>query len=285
MASDGYPSHPRATGNRLKARTKYDYDTVHHLIDTTPILHVSFPPNGDDPFPATLPMLGCTGPDTFDAASEQARLSEPDHSAPGSFPTGDEKKTLPSLPDGPRCIYLHGHSASRLFQVSKGNKLPVTIAASSMQGIVLALTPFHNSCNYSSAIVHGYASLLDDEIERNYALTRITDNLLPERWDNSRVPPTKAELTTTGVIKVEIESASAKVRVGGPGDDRADLKNEELVGRVWTGVVPCWTQYGTPVPSSYNKVPTVPGYISSFVKEENDTGKAVSVDAIQKSSK
>lgn len=47
-----------------------------------------------------------------------------------------------------------------------------------MQGVVLALTAFHNSCNYASAVVHGYASVVTDEAERLYALTRITDNLV-----------------------------------------------------------------------------------------------------------
>ena len=34
--------------------------------------------------------------------------------------------------------------------------------------------------------------------------------------------------------------ASAKVRAGPPGDDKADLKDEELRKRVWIGVVPIW---------------------------------------------
>jgi hypothetical protein len=47
-----------------------------------------------------------------------------------------------------------------------------------MQGIVLALAPFHNSCNYASAVVHGYASVVTNEAERLFAITRITDNLV-----------------------------------------------------------------------------------------------------------
>ena len=42
-------------------------------------------------------------------------------------------------------------------------------------------------------------------------------------------------MTSTGVLRVDVVSASAKVRVGGPGDDRHDLKDEEVVevfGRV-----------------------------------------------------
>jgi nitroimidazol reductase NimA-like FMN-containing flavoprotein (pyridoxamine 5'-phosphate oxidase superfamily) len=225
-------------------------------------------------------MLGCTG--LFDPSAE---TGEADLATPGSFPTGDQKKATQSIPLGPRSIYLHGHAASRLFQVSRGERLPTTIAASSMQGIVLSLTPFHNSCNYTSAVVHGYASVVTDEAERLYALTIITDNLVPERWDNSRIPPTKAELASTGVIRVDIESASAKVRVGWPGDDRADMKNDELVERVWTGVVPCWTQYGEPQSGPYNRVKRVPGYLESFVDEESAKLKKQAFDALLVESK
>jgi nitroimidazol reductase NimA-like FMN-containing flavoprotein (pyridoxamine 5'-phosphate oxidase superfamily) len=236
---------------------------------------VSFPPAGDDPFPATLPMLGCTG--LFDPSED---TTEANLVTPGSFPTGDQKKESLPIPHGPRSIYLHGHAVSRLFQVSKAARLPTTIAASSMQGIVLSLTPFHNSCNYTSAVVHGYSSIVTDEAERMYALTIITDNLVPERWDNSRVPPTKAELASTGVIRVDIESASAKIRVGWPGDDRADMKNEELVERVWTGVVPCWTQFGEPQQGPYNRVKRVPGYLESFVQEESQKLKDQAFNAL-----
>jgi hypothetical protein len=70
-----------------------------------------------------------------------------------------------------------------------------------------------------------------------YAMKAITDNLLPERWEKSRTPPSKAELSSTSILRVRIESASAKVRVGGPSEERSDLKNDELVKNTWTGVV------------------------------------------------
>jgi uncharacterized protein len=225
-------------------------------------------------------MLGCTG--IFDESVEgtsQPGLEVVEKNTPGSFPTGDTK-TITAFPPGPRQIYLHGHAVSRLFQTSQEGSIPLCIAATSMQGVVLSLTPFHNSCNYTSAVVMGYGSTVTSEAERLYALTRITDNLVPSRWDNSRVPPTKAELTSTGVIKVDIVSASAKIRVGGPNDDRADLKNDEVVGSVWTGVVPCWMEFGTPVPSSYNKVQKLPGYLKEWIQDKNETGSATAKNAI-----
>jgi nitroimidazol reductase NimA-like FMN-containing flavoprotein (pyridoxamine 5'-phosphate oxidase superfamily) len=223
-------------------------------------------------------MLGCTGSYNPDAKPEE-RATAP----PGSFPEEDE---LPEdLTAGPREIYLHGHAASRLFKRPEDEEIPVTIGASQMQGVVLALTPFHNSCNYTSAVIMGYASVVTSEAERLYALTRITDNLVPRRWDNSRKPPTKAELTTTGVLKVKIVSASAKIRVGGPSDDRHDLKNDNVIGNIWTGVVPTYTVYGEPVPSDYNRVKKVPGYMKEWIDVENKNGKQLATDAINQAKK
>ena len=181
-------------------------------------------------------MLGCTA--AFDP--EGSKEKPPVNVAPGTFP--DEDDAGEDVSTGPRSIYLHGGATSRLFKSPGDDKIPVCVAATTMQGVVLALTAFHNSCNYASAVVHGYASVVASEEERVFALTRITDNLVAYRWDNSRNPPTKAEMTSTGVIRIDIVSASAKVRVGGPSDDRHDLKNEQIINSIWTGVVPTWTQ-------------------------------------------
>jgi hypothetical protein len=105
------------------------------------------------------------------------------------------------------------------------------------------------------------------------------------RWDNSRNPPTKAEMTTTGVLKIDIVSASAKVRVGGPGDDRHDLKNESVINNTWTGVVPSYTVYGEPVPSDYNKVAKVPSYMRYWIEKENARSKDEALSAITKPKK
>lgn len=156
---------------------------------------------------------------------------------------------------------------------------------SHMDGLVLALAPFHNSCNYRSAVAYGYATLLVDEEERLYAMQRITDNLIPGRWDKSRNPPTAAELNSTSILKVKIASASAKVRTGGPHDDRADLKDEALRCGVWTGVVPVWLQWGEPIPgkeNGYGEQGEAEEYIERWRVGENTKGRLGAYEAIQK---
>jgi hypothetical protein len=116
--------------------------------------------------------------------------------------------------------------------------LPITIAASHLDGLVLALTPNSHSYNYRSAVLFGHAQLVTDPAEKLYAMELITNSVVPRRWANSRVPPNAAEMQSTSVLRVRIATGSAKIRTGGPHDERGDLEDEGLLDRVWTGVVP-----------------------------------------------
>ena len=106
-------------------------------------------------------------------------------------------------------VYIHGYVSGRIFKSGKGaagEGLPITVCASFLDGLVLSLTPFHNSCNYRSAIVYGYAQLVEDGNEALYAMKKITENLLPQRWEKSRTPPTSAELKSTSILRIKIQS-------------------------------------------------------------------------------
>lgn len=223
---------------------KYDHETIHSLIDAVPVLHVSFTaaPNEDGiAFPTILPMIGCmSGREADDSSS-------------------------------PPVLYLHGYISSRIM---KTEGLPVCVAATLLDGLVLALTPYNSSCNYRSAVVFGKAYLVADDDERLYAMERITNNIMPDRWANSRTPPTKAEMQSTGILRVEIESGSAKSRAGGPGEDRKDLKDLEMRERVWTGVIPTALQWGEPVAAEGNKVAKVPEQMEKWRKGVNAEGDA-----------
>jgi hypothetical protein len=107
----------QANANRTSPGA-YDFATIHHLINTCPILHVSFN-DPEQPFPVVLPMLGCMG----NYADQEA----------------DDT--------GGQDLYIHGYISGRIFKQAKDGELPITIAASFLDGLVLSLTPFHNSCN------------------------------------------------------------------------------------------------------------------------------------------
>ncbi|KAF9645609.1 hypothetical protein BDM02DRAFT_3119952 [Thelephora ganbajun] len=248
-----YPKHDRSTIRRLRDRAKYDFATVHAIFSAASIVHVSFLPTDPsmDPFPTILPMLGAMGNfanPTADAATE------------------------------PLDFYIHGHASSRLMKLPGSELtgdhpegLPVCVAATLLDGIKLALTPFNHSCNYRSAVLHGYANLVTDEDEKNWAMHVVTDDVVPDRWNNSRVPPTKAESQSTSVLRITIVSASAKVNTGPPGDDRRDLQDDDVTSKVWVGVLPVWEHIGPPIESKTNKVTSVPRYLSSWMQERNSS--------------
>ncbi|KAK1714976.1 hypothetical protein CaCOL14_012889 [Colletotrichum acutatum] len=263
-----YPKEPYGTVKRYSPRASYALRTIHTIINTSTILHVSFN-DPQSPFPTILPMLGQMG--SF------------------SRPSADEGDVLD--------LYLHGYVSSRLINISRQPSntssasdappssppgLPVCIAASHLDGLVLALTPNAHSYNYRSAVLFGHATLVSDPSERLYAMQLITDGVVPGRWEGSRVPPNKGELSSTSVLKVRIATGSAKIREGPPGDDRADKEDKSVTGRVWTGVVPVYQVLGEPVAGPYNEVTEVPGYLGEYVRETNAVTKEAAFEAARK---
>lgn len=93
---------------------------------------------------------------------------------------------------------------------------------------------------------------------------------------------TDSSTESTGVLRVRIANASAKTRTGLPHDDRVDMVDTDLQKRVWTGIVPVYQTFGTPVPGPYNQVEKVPDYIADYLKETNEDRKTyASVDALK----
>jgi len=124
-----------------------------------------------------------------------------------------------------------------LVNLAKG--LPLCLTVTHLDGLVLARSAFHHSMNYRSAVVFGTAYLVEGA-EKEHALKVISDQILPGRWEESRLP-TAIELKATSVLRMDIDQASAKIRTGPPGDDKKDY---ELP--IWAGVVPYVPQWGTP---------------------------------------
>ena len=123
-------------------------------------------------------------------------------------------------------LYIHGSSASRMLRtLSKGVEMCFTVTI--VDALVLARSAFHHSINYRSVVVLGNAALVEDAEEKNKALEVITNHIVPERWDDVRVP-NDIELKATSVLRLKIEEASAKMRTGPPIDDDEDLRTGYL---------------------------------------------------------
>lgn len=137
-------------------------------------------------------------------------------------------------------LYLHGSAGAHMLRNLRDG-IPVSVAVTSVNGIVAARSGFHHSINYRSVVVFGNATEVVDVQEKLHALEVLTNHVLPGRWDEARQPNT-VEFTQTMVLKLGLDEASAKVRVGPPHDDEEDLSMD-----VWAGVIPMSIVAGEPV--------------------------------------
>ena len=106
-------------------------------------------------------------------------------------------------------VLLHGSVVSRLI-TNLAAGLPCCVTVTHLDGLVLARSAFNSSMNYRSATVFGTPRLIEDHAEKLRALEIISECTMPGRWDEVRDSHDK-EVKMTGVIALQIESASAKV--------------------------------------------------------------------------
>ncbi|MDH5599217.1 MAG: pyridoxamine 5'-phosphate oxidase family protein, partial [Cyclobacteriaceae bacterium] len=128
-------------------------------------------------------------------------------------------------------IYIHGATKSSLLELlSAGSVCSLTVTH--IDALVLARSAFHHSANYRSVVLFGTMELVDDVIEKEKALAVISDQIIPGRWSEARLP-NKKELKGTSVLKFKIEEGSSKIRTGGPSDDKEDYNLD-----IWAGIIP-----------------------------------------------
>lgn len=185
--------------------------------------------------------------------------------------------------DEPLDCYLHGYVSSRIMRLARDSEkgLPVCIAATKVDGLVLSLTPNSHSYNYRSAVLQGYAKPVETVEEKLFAMELITNKVVPERWANTRVPPDNVEMTSTMILRVKVETGSGKVRHGEPHDEAKDLNREDVTSTVWTGVVPVYETFGEPIASSGNKVKNVPEYIATYAYQKTAANKEGALEAVK----
>ena len=138
-------------------------------------------------------------------------------------------------------LYLHGARKARVIRLLENTKR-ACVNVTLVDGIVLARSAFNSSMNYRSVTVFGAPRLIDDEQGKLRALRVVSEHTIPGRWDELR-EPLQREIKMTGVIALDIESASAKIAAGMPNDEAEDY---ELP--VWAGILPLATRTGDLMP-------------------------------------
>ncbi|KAI5290813.1 hypothetical protein KEM54_000374 [Ascosphaera aggregata] len=239
-------NYPKTSDNavkRYKDRASYELETIHSLINSSSVTHVSFKVPGSD-FPAILPMIGRMG--SF------------------QYPSADL--------DEPMDCYLHGYVSSRIINLARDESdnrgMPVCISTAKVDGLLLNLSHSNHSYYYRSAILHGYAKVVTDPEEKVFASNLVTDGMIPGRTKHSR-PPSRAEFASVQFLRVKIVDGSAKIRSSAGDDVKPEKGNPDAQKNIWTGVIPVWEQYGEPAPSGINEVQKVPEHITSHIASLN----------------
>ena len=139
-------------------------------------------------------------------------------------------------------LYLHGSVASNLLRMATTPGEDISVAASIIDGIVVARSVFNASMNYRSVVLFGQARRVDDPDEKLAGMQAVSDHVFPGRWDDVRLP-NDVEMRQTLIAALPIAEASAKIRTGPPVDE-----DEDYGLPYWAGVVPVALQYGAAEP-------------------------------------
>ncbi len=140
-------------------------------------------------------------------------------------------------------LYWHGSAGSRMLRMAAGQ--PVCVTLYHLDALVLARSATNHSVNYRSVVVLGTAHAVTEVAEVEHALEGLVESLYPGRWAQLR-PMTEKERKETGVMYVDLDECSAKVRDEGAHDNEGDE-----TWPVWAGVVPVRTVRGAPEPDEF----------------------------------
>jgi len=134
-------------------------------------------------------------------------------------------------------IFLHGARKARVIRMlEKTGRASMNVTL--VDGIVYARSVFNSSMNYRSVTVFGTPELIEGNEAKLAAMRHISEHIMPGRWDEVRESHER-EVKMTGVIRLDIASASAKVTEGHPEDEDEDYEIP-----IWAGVLPVTTTVG-----------------------------------------
>jgi nitroimidazol reductase NimA-like FMN-containing flavoprotein (pyridoxamine 5'-phosphate oxidase superfamily) len=155
--------------------------------------------------------------------------------------------------DGDR-VLAHGSTGSRWMRLL-ATGIPVSLAVTALEGLVVARSAFESSMLYRSAVLFGRCEPVMGQLDKERALDVLTEAFLPGRAAEIR-RPTAREHAATLVLSLPISEWSLKISDGWPDDPEDDV-----AGPAWAGLVPMSTNVqdiqnapdlraGIPVPRS-----------------------------------
>lgn len=137
-------------------------------------------------------------------------------------------------------IYLHGARKARVIRLLEQTQR-ACVNVTLLDGIVYARSVFNSSMNYRSVTVFGTPTLIEGNAAKLAAMRHISEHTMPGRWDEVR-DSHEREVKMTGVMRLKIETASAKISTGMPDDE-----DEDYAIPIWAGVLPMTTSSGSKI--------------------------------------
>src|SRR2546428_9369801 len=128
-------------------------------------------------------------------------------------------------------LSFHGSAASRMLRSLREGE-PACVTVTLLDGLVLARSAFHHSMNYRSVVVLGTAREVVERDEKLRVLEAIVEHVMRGRTRDAR-GPNETELKSTMLVRIPLDEASAKIRIGPPLDDEEDYSMP-----IWAGVLP-----------------------------------------------
>lgn len=154
-------------------------------------------------------------------------------------------------------IYIHGSVGSHFIrELEKG--IPVCIAVTLIDALVVAKSAFSHSVNYRSVVLFATAEKIQDEEGKMLAFEWLTNKIVPGSWDYLR-PVTLNEVKKTTVLAFKLEEASAKVRTGMPNDEP-----EDKALPIWSGIIPIQTKNMAPIADEVSQDIPLPKHLSGL---------------------
>ncbi|NYJ31797.1 pyridoxamine 5'-phosphate oxidase family protein [Galbitalea soli] len=138
-------------------------------------------------------------------------------------------------------VLLHGSTGSPWLRLL-ATGVPVSVAVTAVDALVVARSAFESSMHYRSAVLFGRCAPVDP-VEKAAALDRITEALIPGRVSELR-PHRSKELAATLLLRLGVEEWSYRVSDGWPEDDDADV-----AGPAWAGVLPMRKGFAEAIPT------------------------------------
>ncbi|OCF41706.1 hypothetical protein I317_04512 [Kwoniella heveanensis CBS 569] len=173
-------------------------------------------------------------------------------------------------------VYLHSHKHSGLTEAILAGTHGVTVTTTKIDGIVYSPVAQDHSLNYRSATFHlhqGRVLSNDDQDleEKRSALGAVVNTVTGYDRSSSIGRPDDANTKRTTVMAFKIAAVSCKQRLGGhsSGSEPATEVPPGKERDEFTGVVPCWTEFGQPIGYGIKKE-----QVETMSRRRNEEGKA-----------